>query len=291
MATDTPLPGPLTSLTVFRGRPGLVYSWSPFVTKLEARLRFAGLRYDAEAGSIPRAPRGKIAYARIVLAETERQGDEPTLAEGQEGAGRVFTKGASVGVGAAAAADATAADTDITTTTGITGTIITMDDSSLITRTLISAGCLPDLNAALGPTARAFDAGLRALLEEKLYFTQVHERWILHYYVMRDTILNALPWLARMPLGVLVYRQVARSLRGQGLMLLTKGEIDEMKAEIWTTLEAFVADAHAAWVRHAEEEEEEAADDGPFWLLGGEEPTEADAVLFGFIASSMVCTA
>jgi len=31
--------------------------------------------------------------------------------------------------------------------------------------------------------------------------------------------------------------------------------------------------------------------DGPFWALGGDEPTEVDATLFGFIASSLICEA
>lgn len=30
---------------------------------------------------------------------------------------------------------------------------------------------------------------------------------------------------------------------------------------------------------------------GLFWLLGKREPTEADATLFGFIASGLVCAA
>ena len=36
--------------------------WSPFVIKLEARLRFAGIKYTAEVGSTQKAPNGKIPY-------------------------------------------------------------------------------------------------------------------------------------------------------------------------------------------------------------------------------------
>jgi hypothetical protein len=36
--------------------------WSPFVIKLEARLRFAGVPYITEAGSTRTAPKGKIPY-------------------------------------------------------------------------------------------------------------------------------------------------------------------------------------------------------------------------------------
>lgn len=36
--------------------------WSPFVIKLEARLRFARVSYTTEAGSVRTAPNGKIPY-------------------------------------------------------------------------------------------------------------------------------------------------------------------------------------------------------------------------------------
>lgn len=54
------------SLTLFRGFPNSAsYVWSPFATKLEARLRFAGLAYQTEQGAPPKAPRGKIPYLAI----------------------------------------------------------------------------------------------------------------------------------------------------------------------------------------------------------------------------------
>lgn len=54
------------SLTLYRGwdEPGC-YVWSCFVTKVEARLRFAGLKYRSEAGSVQKAPRGKIPYLEL----------------------------------------------------------------------------------------------------------------------------------------------------------------------------------------------------------------------------------
>ena len=54
------------TLVVYRGLPATSnYVWSPFATKLEARLRFAGLRYRIEQGSLGKAPRGKIPYVDI----------------------------------------------------------------------------------------------------------------------------------------------------------------------------------------------------------------------------------
>jgi hypothetical protein len=111
------------SITLYRGWSDPGYVWSPFVTKLEARLRFAGLSYKAEAGSPRTAPKGKIPYVEI-----SRAGHEPEM----------------------------------------------IADSSQIIGRLVEDDLLPDLNADLGPVERAHDMALRALLEEKLYFYQVH---------------------------------------------------------------------------------------------------------------------
>lgn len=54
------------NLTVFRDRddPG-AYTWSSFVVKLEARLRFSHLTYTTQAGSLGASPKGKLPYVRI----------------------------------------------------------------------------------------------------------------------------------------------------------------------------------------------------------------------------------
>lgn len=57
---------PTNTVTVFRGQTETgCYVWSPFVTKLEARLRFGKIAYRTEAGSVPNAPRGKVPYISI----------------------------------------------------------------------------------------------------------------------------------------------------------------------------------------------------------------------------------
>jgi hypothetical protein len=59
------------SLIVYRGFPGSgIYVWSPFVTKLETRLRFAGLSYRTEVGSKSQAPRDKLPYISISKANS-----------------------------------------------------------------------------------------------------------------------------------------------------------------------------------------------------------------------------
>ncbi|KAF4979723.1 hypothetical protein FZEAL_4118 [Fusarium zealandicum] len=60
-------------LTVFRGfgDPGS-FTWSPFVIKLEARLRFDSISYGVAGGTPKSAPRGKIPY--VELGERGAQG-------------------------------------------------------------------------------------------------------------------------------------------------------------------------------------------------------------------------
>lgn len=63
-------PKPPPTITLFRGFPETgCYTWSPFVTKLEACLRFANIPYRTEQGSFRKAPRGKVPYASIQDAE------------------------------------------------------------------------------------------------------------------------------------------------------------------------------------------------------------------------------
>ena len=129
----SPLTPPL-DITLYRGFPGSgKYVWSPFVTKLEARLRFAGLSssYRTEAGSLSKAPKGKIPYVSIISSKTD----------------------AGSGVSA--------------------GPPTVLADSTLIIQKLVEEGVVEDLNASLSPTEKAHDLALQALLEDKLYFYQV----------------------------------------------------------------------------------------------------------------------
>ena len=67
----------LQSLTLYRGWPDQgKHVWSPFVVKLEARLRFAGVSYTAAAGSPTTAPKGKIPYVEYQL-QTPSAGAAP----------------------------------------------------------------------------------------------------------------------------------------------------------------------------------------------------------------------
>lgn len=62
---------PQPNLTLYRGFQGSsIYVWSPFVIKLEARLRFGKLSYRNQAGSPFSGPRGKIPYVAISNPES-----------------------------------------------------------------------------------------------------------------------------------------------------------------------------------------------------------------------------
>jgi len=109
-------------ITIYRGslEPGQ-HVWSPYVIKLETRLRMAGISYKTAAGSPKTAPRGKIPYVDL------QQNGETTQ----------------------------------------------IGDSTLIVKHLMERGLVPDLNGKLSAEKRAEDMGLRALLEDKLYFYHV----------------------------------------------------------------------------------------------------------------------
>lgn len=65
-------------ITLYRGwdLPGK-YVWSPFVTKLELRMRVAGLMYKADCGSVQSSPKGKIPY--IAILETDSMSDSALI--------------------------------------------------------------------------------------------------------------------------------------------------------------------------------------------------------------------
>ncbi|KAI1372118.1 hypothetical protein F4677DRAFT_433528 [Hypoxylon crocopeplum] len=215
-------------LTVYRGFPVKnAYVWSPFVSKLETRLRFAGLPYKIEQGSLGQAPRGKIPYVSIP------------------------------------------------------GSPDMLGDSTLITRKLVQDGLLPDLNASLTPVQRAQDLALRGLLEDKLYFIQTYERWNDNYFTMRSTVMAAIPYPIQVLVGLLAHRGVMRTLYGQGTARWTPEERLGIQHETWDSVNALLSESRS----------KAAASSKPFWVLGGAEPSEADATLYGFIAAGLVCAA
>lgn len=228
----------LPKFTLYRGfAPTPNHVWSPFVNKLETRLRLGGITsYTLETGNPRQAPRGKIPYISLPDSFSPRGG----------GGGQL------------------------------------LGDTALITANFIREGVLRDLNAGLSPAEAAQDLAIRALCEDKLYFYLTRERWVDNFYTMRDGVLAALPYPVRVLVGNLAYRGVTSTLHGQGAGRYSDNEVHELKKEVWESLDALVSESRMRGAHSS---------DGPFWVLGKEKPTEADATVYGFVVASLVCTA
>lgn len=223
------------ALALYRGFPPKnEYVWSPFVTKLEFRLRHSKVPYTNHTGSTSEGPNGKIPYMDLSSA---------TAKEDHRASRNLVA------------------------------------DSTVIIDSLIDCGVLQDLNKYLSEEQKAADMGIRALLEERLYFLGMGERWLDNYYVHRDKILESKPWLVRYIVGNLIHRKIVQTLHLQGCGRFSKEQQKQFRHEIWDTLERMLSVRRKAAGRKS----------GPFWLLGGKEPTEADAVVFAFINSNQVC--
>lgn len=160
----------------------------------------------------------------------------------------------------------------------------TIGDSALILKHLVEANVVGDLNADLSAAQRGQDLAVRALLEDKLYFYHGKERWVTNYYVMRDHTLSSIPYPLRILVGLLAYRANVRKLYDQGAGRFDDAAILGFKTEIWEGVNAMLVEGKTKSKAGVERDE-------CFWILGGAHPTEADAVLFGFIVSVLMCDA
>ncbi|KAL9622130.1 MAG: hypothetical protein Q9160_003473 [Pyrenula sp. 1 TL-2023] len=154
-----------------------------------------------------------------------------------------------------------------------------LGDSALIVKRLVEMGVMRDLNEGLGAEARLFDSGVSALCDERLYFFNVRERWIDNFYAQRDKVFETKPYPIRLLLGQLAYRKFSQGVYRQGSGRHTFEEAAAITREIWTTINDLL-----------EERRRKAKSGGePFFVLGGERPTAADASVFGFVASNLIC--
>lgn len=218
-------------LILYRGfPPSSKYTWSPFVTKLEFRLRYSKIPYTLQEGSTQEGPSGKIPYVEIAPLSSSNQRE-------------------------------------------------LVGDSTFIINTLVQRGLTEDLNSHLTPEQKAADMGIRALCEDKLYFLGMAERWLDNYYTQRDHILQSKPWALRVVIGNLIHNKTVSTLYGQGCGRFTNEEQKRMRQDIWMTLDDMLGQ------RRKEVESRNV----PFWVLGGEKPTDADAVVFAFINSVLIC--
>ncbi|KAF1960550.1 hypothetical protein CC80DRAFT_437556 [Byssothecium circinans] len=226
MATSSPQ----IEITLFRGsdEPGH-FVWSPFVTKVEFRLRTSNTSYTRAIGAAASGPKGKIPYLDLTMP------GQPTLH---------------------------------------------LADSTLILKSLVESNLINDVNSALSPAQKGIDLAIRALFEEKLYFLQAHERWIVNFETMRDHILAAVPLPQRLAVGEHVKGEITRKLDLQGVGRFTEPEKRAAIRDIWEGLSGLLEASKA-----------NVGDGGVFWVLGGPLPSEADATVFGFAASVLISEA
>lgn len=104
---------------------------------------------------------------------------------------------------------------------------------------------------------------------------------------MRDHVLSAVPWPARILVGQIKYRGFYKSLYGQGTMRYSRKEARATKEEIWSNINGVLSTVRSKSLLSSPAADPRA----PFWFLGGEAPTEVDATLFGFIISVLMCSA
>ncbi|CAP73010.1 uncharacterized protein PODANS_2_4340 [Podospora anserina S mat+] len=217
--------------------------WSPFVNKLELRLRLSSIPYTIASGSLPQSPNRKIPYVSYQPSPNHT----PEL----------------------------------------------LGDSTLITKRLISDHLLPDLNSALSPAEKALDLSIRALLEDKLQFFNTREQWVDNYYPMREGILGqggaGLPWVMQWLIGGKIYKDIIRTLYGQGTGRYSSDEVRVLKEEVWEAINAFVVEGRNKTLARRRGNGDN-GDDKPFWVLGGEGPTEADCTLYGMVAGRLMCS-
>jgi hypothetical protein len=153
----------------------------------------------------------------------------------------------------------------------------TLADSTLITKALIDKSLLHNLNSHLSAKEAGQDLAIRAMLEDKLFFYNVKERWIDNFCIMRDYSMAKVPFPERTTMGDMAHRGIVQKVLDQGTGRFSDDEIRAFRKEIWTSVNAMLEDRPKTGDVEA-----------CFWVLGGEVPTEADATVYGFVVSTLV---
>jgi hypothetical protein len=100
---------------------------------------------------------------------------------------------------------------------------------------------------------------------------------------MRGHVLEALPYPAQILVGLIIHQKLMMTLHGQGTGRFSPEEIATFRLEIWGNVDVLLKSSEA----NCQVKDRYT----PFWLLGGDAPSEADMVLYGFIISVLIATA
>ena len=125
-----------------------------------------------------------------------------------------------------------------------------------------------DPDADLTASQRAIAHATRRLIEENLYWTMVHDRWMVdrNWTVFRDVVLGGVPIPIRHLLAPVARRGVRRQLRGHGMGLHTEAEIHEIGCRDVAALADILGDK-------------------PHFM--GDQATEIDAIVYGQLVNIM----
>jgi glutathione S-transferase len=119
-----------------------------------------------------------------------------------------------------------------------------LGDSTLCYNYLRTHHNASDIDASLTPLERAQSAAYRAWMEDWLYFLGVWDKWIDNWYETRETLFaEIVPFY---PLRVVVfnfiYRDIAGTLWGKGIMRHSREEIVGMIADGFRDMSVLVGD-------------------------------------------------
>jgi len=107
----------------------------------------------------------------------------------------------------------------------------------------------------------------------------MRECWVDNYYMQREQALWAVPYPIRVLVGRSVYKKVTTTLYGQGVGRYSSAEVESFRHEIWSSFNDLLEDGRQS--------SDISSTSSPFWVLGRQQPSEADVTLYSFIASIM----
>lgn len=87
---------------------------------------------------------------------------------------------------------------------------------------------------------------------------------------------------------MMIYRKIVQTMHLQGSGRLSQEEQKAGRQEIWLALEQALAQRRTAVAGDEDAGGDSTKDKTPFWCLGGQHATEADATVYGFINSALI---
>eukprot|EP01117_Protostelium_nocturnum_P018062 TRINITY_DN7474_c0_g1_i1.p1 TRINITY_DN7474_c0_g1~~TRINITY_DN7474_c0_g1_i1.p1 ORF type:complete len:254 (+),score=81.45 TRINITY_DN7474_c0_g1_i1:59-820(+) len=144
-------------------------------------------------------------------------------------------------------------------------------DSHFCIRYCIENGLCKDLDAGLSASQRADSRAWQTYLEELVYVCVVRERWFINenYNVIYEEALGGVPWMIRPALGWYLRRSIMNSIYTAGVGRHSEEEVESIMKRAVDDLDSKVSSI------------------GDNYFHGTDEPTEIDAIVYGFISNAL----